>query len=189
MNSCVSTLVLMSNMFRKSNLIIAFVLVSLTSIVFAREQKGIDKWESYKFLLGEWVGEGSGQPGQGEGGSTFTLELNNNILIRKSHNNIPAANDRPADNHEDIMVIYREPRMPVRAFYWDNEGHNIAYGVEFSSDGKILTFLSDVKPEEPRFRLTYEKLAVDTLKVSFEYAPPGRPDEFALYTSGVIHRR
>ncbi len=155
----------------------------------AQESKPQDRWEAYRFLLGEWVGEGAGQPGQGEGGSTFTLDLKDNILVRKNSNKIPAANDRPAVDHEDLMVIYQPPQKPACAVYWDNEGHMINYTAEFSSDGKTLTFVSEIIPQAPRFKLSYVKLAPDSLKISFEFAPPGKPDAFSPYTTGVLHRK
>lgn len=157
--------------------------------VAAQEAKPEDRWEAYKFLLGEWVGEGAGQPGQGEGGSTFTLDLNDNILVRKNYAKIPATKDRPAVDHEDLMIISQPPQKPATAVYWDNEGHMINYSAEFSSDGKTLTFVSDIIPEAPRFKLSYVKLAPDSLKVLFEFAPPGKPDAFSPYTTGVVHRK
>jgi hypothetical protein len=155
----------------------------------AQESKPPDRWEAYKFLLGEWVGEGAGQPGQGEGGSTFTLDLNDNILVRKNYNKIPATKDRPAVDHEDLMIIFQPPQKPACAVYWDNEGHMINYTAEFSADGKTLTFVSDIIPEAPRFKLSYVKLAPDSLKISFEFAPPGKPDAFSPYTTGVVHKK
>lgn len=169
--------------------IILLVVVYFSFTANSQNNPNTDKWESYRFLLGEWVGEGSGQPGQGEGGSTFTLDLKDNILVRKSYNNIPATEDRPAVEHEDMMVIYHDPGMAAHAMYWDNEGHSIAYGVRSSSNGDSLIFLSQGSQQTPGFRLTYEKLATDSLKVSFEFAPPGKPDAFSLYTSGIIYRK
>ena len=32
-------------------------------------------WDAWQFLLGEWVGEGGGAPGQGGGGMTFHFDL------------------------------------------------------------------------------------------------------------------
>lgn len=165
------------------------IIIFMPICAFAQGPNASDKWESFKFLEGDWIGEGSGQPGQGEGGSSFTFDLNSNILIRKSYNNIPPSEDRPAVNHEDLMIIFQDPQKTTRATYWDNEGHVINYSAEFSSDNKTLMFLSEIYPNAPRFKLSYEKVATDTLNVSFEFAPPGSPEEFSLYTSGIIYRK
>ena len=175
-------------------LLILSVLVSATGgflSLSAQEQpaKTVDRWEPFRFLVGEWVGEGDGQPGQGSGGSTFTLDLNEKILTRKSYNNIPATKDRPAVNHEDLVITYIDPQKQVRAIYWDNEGNTINYAVEVGADKRTITLLSDVQLSAPRFRFTYNKVAADTLKVQFEMAPPGKPEAFTTYVTGTMHRK
>ena len=42
-------------------------------------------WDKWNWLIGDWAGEGSGQPGQGGGTFSFKPDLNNKILVRKSH--------------------------------------------------------------------------------------------------------
>ncbi len=103
-----------------------------------------DPWDSYRFLLGEWTGEGSGQPGQGKGEFTFAPELDGKVLVRRNVNQIPTGPDRPPTVHEDLMVVYpAEKGQPLRAIYFDNEGHVISYTVHPSDDRRSLTFLSD----------------------------------------------
>src|SRR5215831_7558904 len=89
-----------------------------------------DPWAAYRFLLGEWVGEGDGKPGQGSGGFSFATELDGKVLVRKNRNHIPAANGRPAATHEDLLVVYRgTDGKRNKAIYFDNEDHVIQYDV------------------------------------------------------------
>jgi len=147
------------------------------------------RWKDWEFLLGEWVGEGSGKPGEATGGFSFQRELDGQVLMRKNRADYPAHGQRPATSHEDLMVIYpKSAGKGTRAIYFDNEGHVINYSVAFSNDKKVLTFLSDEGVPGPRFRLTYTKVSDGVVEVAFEMAPPGR-QEFTPYTKGTARRK
>jgi hypothetical protein len=138
--------------------------------------------------MGEWVGEG--KPGQGSGGFTLAVELQGKVLVRRNRAELPAAPGRPAGNHEDLMVIYREPgSKQVKAAYFDSEGHVILYGVSALPDKQNLVFLSDPQPSSPRYRLTYSQSKGDIVTIKFEIAPPGKPEEFKTYLEGSARRK
>ncbi len=72
--------------------------------------------------MGEWVG--SGQPGQGGGTFSFKPDLDQKILVRKSHSEYPASANKPEIIHDDLMVVYLDnPENRNKAIYFDNEGH------------------------------------------------------------------
>jgi hypothetical protein len=150
----------------------------------ATKQAAVNPWEPYKFLIGEWVGEESGKPGGGTGGFTFATDLDGNILVRKAFAHFPATKDRAEFTHNDFMVVYPESGGRTRAIYWDNEAHVLNYSAKFSANSDTLIFLGDIVPSQPRFRLSYVKVATDTLNVVFEFAPPGQPNEFKVYLAG-----
>lgn len=139
------------------------------------------------FLLGEWVGEGSGDPGQGSGGFAFEASLDGNIVTRRSHADYPATKDRPAVHHQDFMVMYPEGGQ-LRAGYFDNEGHVIHYTVAFAHESATLTFLSAIVENQPRYRLVYRPLGKDRVETVFEIAPPGKADAFQVYVKGISRR-
>lgn len=155
---------------------------------FAQQPKE-PNWDLFRFLLGEWVGEGTGAPGEGTGGFSFTFDLQGKILVRKNSADYPATKDKPAYSHTDLMVIYREADDSIKAIYFDNEGHVIHYAVSFSKDQNTLTFLSDPSPSAPRFRFIYSKATPDKLKFEFDIAPPGKPEAFSKYVEGSAHRK
>ena len=64
------------------------------AILFAASLIGQD-WGPAQFLVGNWTGEGGGQPGQGTGAFSFSPELQGKILVRKSFAEYPAANGSP----------------------------------------------------------------------------------------------
>jgi hypothetical protein len=149
-----------------------------------------DVWKPFRFLVGEWTGDGGGDPGKGSGRFSFALDLQGKVLVRRNRADFPAAQGRPAFSHEDLMVIYRPERNgSAKAIYFDSEGHVIDYAATFAEDGRTLVFLSDLATGAPRFRLTYTKAADDSMGIKFEIAPPGKPDAFKPYLEGKAHRQ
>jgi hypothetical protein len=131
--------------------------------------------------MGEWIGEGSGQPGQGGGTFSFTYDLDENIIVRKSHSEYPAAADKPAIIHDDLMVVYLDfSGNPSKAIYFDNEGHTINYQITYSDKSIVLT--SDKIPGVPVFRLTYTLLESGTVDTKFEMSQDG--ETFMKYIEG-----
>lgn len=147
-----------------------------------------DAWADLRFLIGSWVSEG--KPESGSGSFTLEPDLQGKILVRKNIAHLPAAKGRPAGTHEDLMVVYRDPRgKQLRASYFDSEGHVIQYAVNPSPDRKSIVFLSDRDPAGPRFRLTYTKGEGDKIAIKFEIAPPGKTEEFKTYLEGTVRRK
>ena len=168
-----------------------FLLVALCTScdpLFAQQPAKAVNWDAFRFLLGEWVGEGGGDPGQGVGGFTFALDLQNTILVRKNYADYPAVKDRAAFSHNDLMVVYKEGEE-TRAIYFDNEQHVINYTVTFSKDSNSVVFLSDVIASAPRFRLTNAKTGNDSMSITFEFAPPGKPEAFTRYINANARRK
>jgi hypothetical protein len=165
----------------------------ILALAFAEPAPGAeadnDPWAPLRFLMGEWIGEGGGQPGPTAGGFTFRPELQGKVLVRRNRAELPRGPEQPAAVHEDLMVVYPGQKgQPPRAIYWDNEGHVIHYEVQPGADGKSVTFLSDAAAGQPRFRLTYRDLGENRLAIAFAIAPPGRPEEFRTYLDGKARR-
>lgn len=138
------------------------------------------------FLLGEWAGTGSGQPGQGAGSFSFSPELQGKVLVRRAHSEYPAAQGRPAVIHDDLLIVYA---AEAEAIYFDNEGHVIHYKVTTDPQARTATFLSVDPPPSPAFRLTYKQRSADELQVTFEISPSGKTADFKLYLDGIVVRQ
>ena len=159
--------------------------ITITTIVYAQENT--NNWEKLNFLIGDWKGEGSGNPGEGEGIFSFKYDLNYKILLRKSHSEYPAAKDKPLIVHEDLMIIYLDYfGNPNRAIYFDNEGHVINYSITFPNNNDVV-FTSDKIPNAPIFRLTYSKIESDLLNVKFEMSQDG--ENYQAYVEGRSKRQ
>jgi hypothetical protein len=144
-------------------------------------------WDAWRFWLGEWVSEGD--PAQGSGYYSLSPDLQGRLLVRKNHAEYAATKDRPAVVHDDLMVIYGEAEAGQKAIYWDNEGHVIEYAVNISPDRNSVIFISPVQAAAPRYRLTCSKLGQDQVRVTFEIAPPGKPEAFSMYLEGRARRK
>lgn len=144
--------------------------------------------EGWRFLMGEWVGEGGGQPGQGSGWFSFMPDLQQKVLLRRNHSEFPAQGGRPAAVHDDLMVVWQEGTGAMKAIYFDNEGHVIHYNVELAADARSAVFVSE-PGAGPRFRLTYKETGPGQVSLKFEIAPPDKPDAFSTYIESAARRK
>jgi hypothetical protein len=168
---------------KSRTLALALAAVCVASASFGQQDA---KWEKWNWLVGEWVGEGSGQPGQGGGTFSLASDLDGKILVRRNHSEYPATKDKPKIVHDDLMIVYRgEPGSPGKAIYFDNEGHTIEYAVAFADDTIVLT--SGKVGNMPVFRLTYAPLDKDSVNVKFEMSQDGT--NFKVYTEGKCKRK
>lgn len=173
-------------MIRNAALLITLVLAC--SLATA-QSKTPPNWDTWKFMQGKWVGEGSSELGGGSGYFTFSPDLQNKAWIRRNVSEYPATKDRPKYVHEDIMIVYFDPgAQQTRAFYYDTEGHVIHYTATLSAGGKTITFLGDEAPNAPRFRLTYVIGDTGHMSVTLEMAEPGKPDEFHQIVEGKVRK-
>jgi hypothetical protein len=167
-----------------------FIVPLLLFILFAQSTFAQDvknDWGKWKYLLGEWKGEGNGQPGQGSGSFSFRNELDGNVLIRKNLAEFPATANRPAARHEDLMIVYKNADgNPSQAIYFDNESHVIHYDITYPENKIVLTSMASASG--PRFRLVYEKIEESLVNIRFEMAMPNAPDDFKLYLEGKSHK-
>ncbi len=174
---------------RFTPVVIAILLLAAVPAERAATAADDDRWAAFRPLLGEWRGEGSGQPGKGTGQLSHSLELDGQVLVRRNHVDYPATRERGAFAHDDLLVTYAaDGKAPSRAIYWDNEGHTIVYAVSVSPDRRTLVYVSEAAPSSPRFRFTYSIETPDRLRVTFEIAPPGKPEAFSMYSDGVVTR-
>jgi hypothetical protein len=158
--------------------VLLFALFTITTISSGQQKS---TWDDWSWLVGDWVGEGSGQPGQGGGTFSFAYDLDQNIMVRKSHSEYPATVDKPAIIHDDLMIVYLDNSgNPSRAIYFDNEGHTINYHISYSD--RSIVFISDKIPGVPIFRLTYTLLENGTVDTKFEMSQDG--EKFMIYVEG-----
>ena len=146
-----------------------------------------EAWKPFQFLIGDWVGSGSGKPGEGSGEFSLKFDLDQKILLRRNRNQLAPTAKQPAGAvHEDLMIIYQQPGSGAfRADYFDNEGHVIRYAISVKEHTAV--FESDDPGNATRFKLTYELTSDGVLSITFAIAGPGKP--YQTYVSGTARRK
>lgn len=168
---------------KKSFLLVCLGFCTLFSIC---SSQNIPDWDRWSWLIGDWIGEGGGQPGQGTGTFSFSFDLDKNILIRKSHSEYPATANTPKVTHDDLMIIYLDSNGDSnKAVYFDNERHTIFYSVTFPDNSIIFT--SEKSANSPIFRLVYSQLDRETVNIRFEMSKDGL--NFMTYVEGKSIKR
>lgn len=158
-----------------------FFLLAFSLLIFNAFAQQNQVWANWSWLIGEWKGEGGGQPGQGGGVFSFQTALDGKILVRKSHSEYPASGNRPAIIHDDLMIVSLDyAGNPSKAIYFDNEGHTINYSITYAPNTIVL--LSDKIPNVPIFRLTYSLLENQMVNTKFEMSQDG--EKFMTYIEG-----
>jgi len=163
---------------------ILFLALTLSAFfpVQAQQPTSAKEWKDFEFLFGEWTWTGGGQPGQGQGVSTFGPELEGTVLVRKTHLDYAATKERAAFSHDDLLYIYHDPQdNSLRAIFFDGGDHVIRYAVTVAPGGNSIEFLSDAAPAGTTCRMSYARAGADAVTEKFEIAPPGKPNDFATY--------
>ncbi|MFT3752972.1 MAG: hypothetical protein QM800_08895 [Paludibacter sp.] len=164
---------------RTSKLLLILYIMLFATTLFGQEND--NNWSKWTWLIGEWTGEGQGQPGQGTGKFSFQTDLDGTILVRKAFSEYPATKDRAAFVHNDLMIIYKnESGLPNKAIYFDNENHVINYSVQMAEES--IVFLSTKAPNMPVFRLTYTLIETGKVNIKFEMSVDGL--NFKTYIEG-----
>src|SRR6266498_188885 len=102
----------------KVKLILTVALFGLLTTCFGQQNP---TWDNWNWLMGEWKGEGGEQPGQGGGTFSFKLDLDKKIIVRKSHSEYPATENKPEIIHDDLMIVYLDfAGKASKAIYFDN---------------------------------------------------------------------
>ena len=158
-----------------------YILAALIMCSFSGYGQPDSTWAKWDWLMGKWKGAGMGAPGEGKGTFSFKLNLDNNILERSSHTEYPATADKPASTHDDLLIVYKDfSGNPLKAIYFDNEGHSIRYDIKLRDH--IIIFTSEWVTGMPVYRLTYTLLDDGMLNTKFEISKDGK--EFSTYVEG-----
>jgi hypothetical protein len=135
------------------------VLLLLTSPLLGQNAStASDPFKALAFLQGTWEAATQDKAGVHVTGTyTFKPELGGHILGRHITSLTACKGPDTFDcEHSDLLYVFEErPGQPLKAIYFDNEGHVIHYSVS-TPDATMVVFLSDASGGGPQFRLTYE---------------------------------
>ena len=134
-----------------------------------------DPFQSLAFLKGTWEAQATRPDGVAVNGTySFAPDLKGTLLAR--HHISQTSCRGPANfdcEHGDLLYVFADaPGGPLKAIYFDSEGHVIHYGVTTPSAGTAV-FLSEGTGGGPQFRLVYERKG-DVLAGRFQMQAPGQ---------------
>jgi hypothetical protein len=157
--------------------ILPLLLVTMAVLAQTAPSSSTSSWKSLSFLHGTWEAKVTGgQNVSSTGIYTFATELGDHILVRRSTNDPGCKGPVNFDcDHGDLLYVYQDaPGQPLKAIYFDNEGHVIHYDVS-TPDATTAIFVSDSSQQGPQFRLTYE-LKGAVMSGKFQMRMPGQPE-------------
>jgi hypothetical protein len=169
-------------------ILLFFLLLFALSLHAQSTAQETNPWSGLSFLEGTWDAKAASSEGASAAGTyTFRLELRDHVLVR--HGNISQCKGPSTYDceHGDLLYVYRDSAaQPLRAIYFDNEGHVIHYSVS-TAPPNTAVFLSDSSQPGPQFRLTYELKGL-LLFGKFEIRMPGQENwKTYLEWSGAKH--
>ncbi len=171
---------------------LALLLLLIPAISFG-QQKRDSIWAPVNYFVGEWKGEGGGDPGMGVYQRSYKSVLNATAIEVRNMSKYPPTEKHPkGEVHEDYgNIIYDKARKTFLLRQLHAEGFANDYVLEsISPDKKTLIFTSEAIiniPKGWKARETYRILGVNEFEETFELAAPDK--EFAVYTKVKFKRQ
>lgn len=151
-------------------------------------------WLPMHFFIGNWVGEGKGESGNGKYERSYNWTLNKKFIEVNNESIYPPSdnNKQKGEVHEDIGFInYDGMRNTFMLRQFHIEGFVNQYKLEsISADGKTIVFVSEAIeniPQGYRARETCTIINQDEFTEVFEIADPGK--DFAGYSAAHLKRK
>jgi hypothetical protein len=153
------------------------VLLVLPAMGFGQSGAAPEPFKALRFLEQNWDANTNGYGGlKSTGTYTFRRELGGHILARRSTSDVACKGPTDFDcGHGDMLYVYQDaPGQPLKAIYFDNEGHIIHYDVTTPGANSVV-FLSEADRPGPQFRLSYE-LKDSVMYGKFQSRMPGQTE-------------
>jgi hypothetical protein len=151
-----------------------------------------DPWAPLRFIVGNWRGPSTGEPGQGTSERTYEFEFGETFIHVRNKGVYPSQPKNPkGEVHQDTgFFSYDKTRKRFVFRQFHSEGFVNQYVEDpAASDGKSLVFVTEAIENIPdgwRARETYRSIGPDEFIETFELAAPGK--EFARYTECRLRR-
>lgn len=173
--------------------ILLFVLL-MPVFTNAQLSKKDSLWLPMSFFIGNWAGDGKGEPGNGKYERSYNWVLNKKFIEVNNKSTYPPSenNKQKGEVHEDIgFISYDGIQKSFMLRQFHIEGFVNQYKLEsISADGKSIVFISEALENIPpgyRARETYTIITRDEFTELFEIADPGK--DFAVYSQVRLKRK
>ena len=173
-----------ANALRLASLIAAVSTLGVAHPAFSQSSEtGLDR---LSFMLGEWRGTSSGQPGEGTIERVCARILNDQFIeCRATTTYPPQEKTRKGEVHvERAIYSYDKKEKTLRLRQFHGEGFVNSYA-EAEPLSFVTTEIENIPPGW-RARETYQRVTRDSWTERFELARPGK--DFTLYSATSLQR-
>lgn len=171
-----------------------FLLLLLPVISRAQLTKRDSLWLPIHFFIGEWTGQGGGEPGQGTYVRSYKWIMDKRYIEVNNQSTYPpsGANKNKGEVHADKgFFSYDGTRKCFMLRQFHTEGFINQYKLDsISPDKKFIVFVSEAIENIPagfRARESYKIVGENEFIETFEIAEPGK--DFELYSSVTLNRK
>lgn len=170
-----------------------FLLLIIPTVLFSQNTKRDSIWLPFKPFVGNWKGEGGGEPGKGKYERSYHFILNKRFIeIRNKSTYGPTTQNPNGEVHEDIGYFsYDNGRKNFMLRQFHIEGFVNQFKLDsISPDRKTIVFITESIENIPagyKAKETYRLLNDDEIEETFEVAEPGK--EFMPYSKVKLIRQ
>jgi len=167
-------------------------LLIIPSILFSQMTKRDSLWLLLKPFVGQWKGDGGGEPGRGKYERSYQFVLNKRFIeIRNKSTYEPTKQFPDGEVHEDIGYFsYDNGRKTFVLRQFHVEGFVNQFRVDsISPDKKTIVFISESIENIPsgyRAKETYQIISHKEIDETFEIAEPNK--DFSIYSKVKLIR-
>lgn len=168
-------------------------LMIIPSILFSQITKRDSLWLLLRPFVGEWKGEGGGEPGKGKYERSYQFILNKRYIeIRNKSTYEPTTQHPNGEVHEDIGYFsYDNGRKTFILRQFHVESFVIQFRIDsISPDKKTIAFISESIENIPpgyRAKETYRIISDNEIEETFQIAEPNK--DFSVYSKVKLVRQ
>jgi len=169
-----------------------FCLVGAFALAQAPDPQA-DIWAPVRFLVGEWEGTASGEPGTGTVSRRYEVILKERFLSERNQSTFPPQEKNKAGEVREHLSLFSHDRkrntLVFRQFH--QEGFVVTYVLNraLGSSTKLVFESEQMEnvPESWKARETYERKADNEFIETFELSQGGKP--YTVYSRNHFKRR
>jgi len=169
-----------------------FCLVGSLALAHAPDPQA-DIWAPVRFLVGEWEGTASGEPGTGKVVRRYEVILKERFLSERSQSTFaPTDKAKPGEVHEHLSLFSHDRKRNTLVFrQFHQEGFVVTYVLNraLGSSSRLVFESEQLEnvPESWKARETYERQSDGEFTETFELSQGGKP--YTVYSRNHFKRR
>ncbi len=169
------------------------IVLLIPTVLFGQSTKKDSLWLPLKPFIGQWLGEGGGEPGTGIYERSYYFILNKNFIEIKNKSTFPPTENNPkGEVHEDIGYFsYDKALKKFKLRQFHIEGFVNEYVLDsISADNKTIVFRTETIeniPEGWKAKETYQLINENEIEETFELAEPNK--DFFVYSKVKLVRQ